>query len=221
MSAYPRTTGSTLAGRILALVLLLFLGFPGLAGAQAVSADPQNGAVQGTITSSEDQQGLERVNLVLTDMEGEMTPYGAMSLKDGTYVVGNVPPGSYILRAAALGYQELRSEPFTVRAGVVLNLDMNLRKAPSTGTIKGKVTHDRTGDPIPAANVLLLQTDGTATRYGAFTDASGEYVIINVPPGRYHLKAVMIGYKRVLVEDLLVGAGIVTTHNFRLAPQQR
>lgn len=221
MSAYPRTTGSTLAGRILALVLLLFLGFPALAGAQAVSADPQNGAVQGTITSSEDQQGMERVNLVLTDLEGEPTPYGAMSRQDGSYVVGHLPPGDYILRAAAMGYQDLRSEPFTIRAGVVLSLDMTLKRLPTTGVVTGKVTDDGTGEPIPAANVVILETDGTATPYGAFTDESGEYVILNIPHGRYDVKCLMVGYKPIVVEDLLVGVGITTTHNFRLAARKR
>ena len=189
--------------------------------AQAVSADPQNGAVQGTVTSSQDQQGLERVNLVLTDLEGEPTPYGAMSRRDGSYVVGHLPPGDYILRAAAMGYQDLRSEPFTIRAGVVLSLDMTLRRLPTTGVVTGKVTDDRTGDPIPAANVVILETDGTATPYGAFTDESGAYVIVDIPHGRYDVKCLMMGYEPVVVEDLLVGVGITSTHNFRLAPKER
>jgi hypothetical protein len=51
---------------------------------------------------------------------------------------------------------------------------------------------------------------------GAFTNEDGEYTILNVPPGRYILRAAMVGYKSMEVQDLLVTVGVATTQNFQL-----
>ncbi|MFO7767970.1 MAG: TonB-dependent receptor [bacterium] len=88
----------------------------------------------------------------------------------------------------------------------------------TTGTIRGKVTDATSGEPLAAVNVVLLETDGTATTMGAMTNADGEYVIINVPPGRYHIRASMMGYKQTTVENFLVTVGVSTIQNFTLEP---
>ena len=75
----------------------------------------------------------------------------------------------------------------------------------TTGTIRGKVIDQATGDPLAAVNVFVLETDGTVTTMGAFTNAEGDYVIINVPPGKYILRATMMGYKTYEVHELLGG----------------
>ena len=86
----------------------------------------------------------------------------------------------------------------------------------TTGTIRGKVTDSSTGDPLAAVNVMLLELDGTATTMGAFTNAEGEYVVVNVPPGRYKVHATMVGYKTAEVPELLVTVGVSTAQNFQL-----
>jgi len=86
----------------------------------------------------------------------------------------------------------------------------------TTGTIRGKVIDQATGDPLAAVNVFVLETDGTVTTMGAFTNAEGDYVIINVPPGRYILRATMMGYKTYEVHELLVTVGVSTTQQFTL-----
>ena len=51
--------------------------------------------------------------------------------------------------------------------------------AQTTGKIKGNVQDAATGEPLPAANVLI---DGTTI--GAATDSNGDFYIINVSPGK-------------------------------------
>ncbi|NGP87871.1 SusC/RagA family TonB-linked outer membrane protein [Fodinibius halophilus] len=59
-----------------------------------------------------------------------------------------------------------------------------------TGTLKGTVTDAKTGDTVPAANVLLLKINkGTAT------DVDGNYSISNIPAGSYTLRITFVGYK--------------------------
>lgn len=57
------------------------------------------------------------------------------------------------------------------------------------GTLKGKVT-DVGGSPIIGANVFL-----SGTTIGAATDISGNYIIENIPEGRYTLIVSALGYK--------------------------
>jgi outer membrane receptor protein involved in Fe transport len=86
----------------------------------------------------------------------------------------------------------------------------------TTGTIRGKVTDAATGEPLAAVNVVVLESDGTVTNMGNFTNAEGEYVIINVPPGRYTLRASMMGYKITDVTEFLVTVGVSTIQNYAL-----
>jgi outer membrane receptor protein involved in Fe transport len=80
------------------------------------------------------------------------------------------------------------------------------------GKIAGKVIDKRTGEPLPGATVLIVGT----TR-GAATDARGEYFILNVPPGRYTLRASFVGYQEQIRQDVVVNSGFTTIVNFELS----
>ncbi|GAB4287406.1 MAG: hypothetical protein Kow0098_03910 [Ignavibacteriaceae bacterium] len=84
--------------------------------------------------------------------------------------------------------------------------------AGTTGKVAGKVTDKATGEPLPFVNVLI-----EGTNYGAATDLDGNYVILNVPPGRYSIKAQYIGYQPVIVTDVVVNIDLTTEVNFELS----
>ncbi len=84
--------------------------------------------------------------------------------------------------------------------------------AQNVGRIAGTVTEAATGDPLPGANIVIAGT----TR-GAAADAEGSYFILNVPPGRYELRASMVGYEATTVVDVVVNANRTTTIDFELA----
>lgn len=69
----------------------------------------------------------------------------------------------------------------------------------TTGKIAGRVVDKSSGAAISGANVML---DGTTL--GAAADLEGYFTILNVPPGNYRLKATMIGYGSVVVQDVRV-----------------
>ena len=75
--------------------------------------------------------------------------------------------------------------------------------AGTTGKISGKVIDAGTGEPLIGANVLIL-----GTSLGAATDLEGNYFIINIPPGRYEVKASSIGYNSVTTTKLNFNLGI-------------
>lgn len=62
-----------------------------------------------------------------------------------------------------------------------------------TGIISGTVTDAETGDPLPGANVAIVEL-----QRGSATDLEGRFEIANVPYGDYELSAQFIGYGRTV-----------------------
>ncbi|SVA11241.1 uncharacterized protein METZ01_LOCUS64095, partial [marine metagenome] len=67
----------------------------------------------------------------------------------------------------------------------------------TTGKISGSVTDRKNVEPLPGVNIYLENTS-----FGTASDANGNFTIINIPPGKYTLKADMIGYKSVKLERM-------------------
>ncbi len=59
-----------------------------------------------------------------------------------------------------------------------------------TGQITGRVTDIETGNALPGANIFLK-----GTSIGTASNIDGNYIISNVPPGRYDVTARYIGYE--------------------------
>ncbi|MBL7074431.1 TonB-dependent receptor [candidate division KSB1 bacterium] len=83
--------------------------------------------------------------------------------------------------------------------------------AGTTGKIAGRIFDESTGDPLPGANIIVM-----GTTMGAMADMNGEYFIINIPPGKYTVKATMMGYKALVVENVRVISDLTTTQDFAL-----
>ena len=83
-----------------------------------------------------------------------------------------------------------------------------------TGKITGRVTDAESGLPLPGVNVII-----PGTTIGASTDLKGDFVILNVPPGTYSLRATMMGYAAVTVTNVIVKIDLTTTINFQLGAE--
>lgn len=83
--------------------------------------------------------------------------------------------------------------------------------AGSTGKIAGRVIDEKTREPLVGVNVILEETV-----LGAATDLDGNYVVLNVPPGVYVLKASAVGYNSVRVTNVRVQVDLTTNVNFEL-----
>jgi len=83
-----------------------------------------------------------------------------------------------------------------------------------TGKVAGIVTDGETGVPLPGVNIIL-----EGTRLGAASNLNGYFVILNIPPGTYSLKATMIGYSPITVTDVRVQIDLTTTVDFRLTTE--
>ncbi|MDZ7262148.1 MAG: TonB-dependent receptor [candidate division KSB1 bacterium] len=83
--------------------------------------------------------------------------------------------------------------------------------AGTTGKLVGKVTDATNKEPLPGANVIL-----EGTTMGAAADLDGNYLVLHIPPGVYTLKATMIGYQSMRVENVRISVDLTTTINFQL-----
>lgn len=73
-----------------------------------------------------------------------------------------------------------------------------------TQTIRGKVTDQVSKSPMPGATVMILNTDPLM---GATTDLDGEFKILHVPVGTYTLRVSFVGYKDLILPNVLVDSG--------------
>ncbi|EHO41178.1 TonB-dependent receptor [Caldithrix abyssi DSM 13497] len=80
-----------------------------------------------------------------------------------------------------------------------------------TGKIAGIITDATTGEPLPGVNVILK-----GTSMGAASDMQGYYVILNIPPGTYTLEASFVGYKNVVVNEVVVNVDLTTRIDIKM-----
>lgn len=86
--------------------------------------------------------------------------------------------------------------------------------AGTTGKISGKVLDATTGEPLIGANVLII-----GTTLGAATDFEGNYFIINIPPGRYEVRASLVGYNSITNQNIQVSVDQTTKLSFVLSEE--
>lgn len=114
------------------------------------------------------------------------------------------PPRSFLKEVSAMKNSFL----YTI---LVLFFLATIAFGGTTGKIDGTVTDSRTGEKLPAVNVIV-----EGTKLGASTNTDGYFVILNVPPGTYRLRASLIGYAPQTVIDVRVNIDQTTTINFTL-----
>jgi hypothetical protein len=83
-----------------------------------------------------------------------------------------------------------------------------------TGNVYGRVFDNTTKQPIPFANVLVLNTN-----YGAATNAEGYFLIENLSVNTYQIRVSVIGYNPQIKTDVVIQTGKPFEVNFELIPQ--
>ena len=91
----------------------------------------------------------------------------------------------------------------------LLLLSVGALMAQSKGAVTGKVTDNKTGEPLPGANIVVV-----GTQIGTTSGADGSYKI-KLPVGKYELNVTFIGYKHNRT-SVSVNAGATSTQNFAL-----
>ncbi|MGB9720512.1 MAG: TonB-dependent receptor [bacterium] len=80
-----------------------------------------------------------------------------------------------------------------------------------TGKIQGVVKDEDTKEPIPLADVIILNTE-----MGSATDDNGNFYILNVPSGKYTIEVSCLGYQTKRIENVVVEVDQTTRLNITL-----
>lgn len=94
------------------------------------------------------------------------------------------------------------------------NSNQNIKLKPKslqTGTIQGRVIDEATQSPLMAVNIIIENT-----QMGAASDENGNFKIINIPPGIYNLRFMMIGHKIRAVNNVVVNPGRISWQTIEL-----
>ncbi|SVD31676.1 uncharacterized protein METZ01_LOCUS384530, partial [marine metagenome] len=75
----------------------------------------------------------------------------------------------------------------------------------TSGKISGRALDEANDMPLVGANIIISQTQA-----GVSVDDKGYFNLINVGPGKYTIKAMMIGYETVNIEDVIVSVNRTT-----------
>jgi hypothetical protein len=115
--------------------------------------------------------------------------------------------------------KNLRSRK-TILAGIVIVVSfmqvINLSLfAGTTGKITGTVTDANTGEPLIGATVIVV-----GTKLGAKTDFDGNYVILNVPPGTYEVRATYVGYQPKVLKGIKVSVDLTSRADFKMGTEE-
>jgi len=91
-------------------------------------------------------------------------------------------------------------------AGVLLSLLVAASGfAQTTGKIAGTIKDQQTGEPLIGVNVVI-----EGTYMGAASDLEGKFFILNVPPGSYTVRVMLMGYTTKVVEGVKVSVNRTT-----------
>ncbi len=93
---------------------------------------------------------------------------------------------------------------------VFLTIILSISLSAQTGTVRGTVYDDATGETILFGNVLVQETQG-----GTTTDLDGAYAL-ELPVGTYSLEFSYIGYSDVVISDVIVKEGEVNILDVRM-----
>jgi len=97
---------------------------------------------------------------------------------------------------------------------VLLTCGLSAQQHSSSGTITGHVYNVVTHQIIFSADVMIL-----GSTLGASIDSTGRFVIKNVPPGSYEVRASAIGFAPVIQRGIVVRSDEQTELSFILVEQ--
>ncbi len=92
---------------------------------------------------------------------------------------------------------------------VIFNVQMT--DAATIGKISGTVTAEASKQPLANVKISIVDTSTSTT-----TNESGYYVMTNIDPGGYDVRAELPGYLPKTIASTTVFAGLTTTINFTL-----
>jgi len=159
---------------------------------------PRAGVIQGRIVDAATSTGLSGIDLDVFTAAGGRLDVSASSGVDGSYALGPLLAGQYVLRAdpsLVLGYARLyypaepspsTATPINVVAGASTGgIDFYLRRA---GGVSGRVTDEATGNPLAGMDLDAFDSAGRRLDVSAKSGVDGLYTLGPLPVGMVYVR---------------------------------
>ncbi|MFQ5639124.1 MAG: TonB-dependent receptor domain-containing protein [bacterium] len=82
--------------------------------------------------------------------------------------------------------------------------------------LRGIVTDSETGNPLPGANIVIVSDE---IETGTASSVEGHFELRNVPAGQYKMTVTFIGYRKEVLENIVVSEGTSKSFEIFLSPQ--
>lgn len=163
-----------------------------------VDFDFAAGTVAGKVSDASGR-GLANVHVwVVRDGLGATGGAAGATGQDGTWSIGSVPAGRYVVYAGGLGaHESVPPYPLEARAGVVVRTGETTSGVElvlgAAAPVTGRIVDER-GMPVESGGVRVRSVDGRLlTNWRATTDAEGRFRIEDLGAGEHVLVAVTSG----------------------------
>jgi hypothetical protein len=165
---------------------------------------PPTTGISGTVTDAATNLPIAGAMVSAIDVNNHWLHFMARTLENGTYIMAT-RPGEYVVQAIARGYvaQDYPTHVAVTEGTIVPGIDFALA-AINYGSIAGMVT-DSLGAPVIYARVEARSLSGRFAQC-ARTDSTGAYLIGNVAPGTYRVRAHARGFFPGIYPDSVVVA---------------
>lgn len=153
-----------------------------------LSAAPNSGIIQGTVTDASNGSPLSGVLITVT---GSST-WTATTAANGTFKIINITPGNVTITASKSSYT-LVTGASTVTAGDTMIFSPSLTVTPPpalTGGLQGTVVDLATGLPLQGATVSVTGPKS----YTGSTDSAGNFLFSTIDTGSYSVTVSLTGY---------------------------
>ncbi|MEO0652011.1 MAG: carboxypeptidase-like regulatory domain-containing protein [Planctomycetota bacterium] len=183
----------------------------------------RQGGVTGRVLTPEGQPlrefnvGLRMVNPHTSVPGRSMRNQQIKGSSDGSFSIGGVPPGEYVVEAKSGRYAPTKSERFKITLGELTNgVVVNMTYG---GAITGRVVDSATGEPIKGAlvetrdnthtrgqlgGIFQFLVPRTTTEASARTDADGVFNLELLTPDVYQVEISHRDFYSVVQQDLRV-----------------
>ncbi|MFK5974393.1 MAG: TonB-dependent receptor [Flavobacteriaceae bacterium] len=156
----------------------------------------------------------------------EGTILGAASDADGSFLLSNIPPGSYRLRATVIGYLSyttkisLKAEETKTVAIQLVAASEQLEETVVTGTLKA-VRRSESPVPVEVYSPTFLKKNPTASIFEALQNVNGVRPQINCNvcnTGDIHINGLEGPYTLVLIDGMPIVSGLGTVYGLSGIP---
>jgi len=178
-----------------------------------------SGGIRGTVTNS--ANGLPVANAIVKLRTQSGNPVAHTETNPaGNYSIQNIALGTYTINVALTGFLTSNGLTFTLLSGQSLNFNISI--TPNTrplNAISGIITNQATGVPIVGANAILAPGVGVSANNNiASSNATGEYLLSDIPNGTWSLLASAAGFYFSSFIPVTISGGSIANIDISLQP---